>query len=270
MKKVSQSNRWKHRSFWITFLRYRFTRQSLLLAFTCLFCQSGYSYSVPNHKSLTQWAVDLARHCAKNDSTITRGYWFTDDSTTTTLSNSAIEFNVSQDKPWYKKNLWHFPADADGLHRRLATGADFAPYAWMITSTGFTEFTPFVHYLARTATLYNNDANLFRAIGALSHFVQDMAVPAHAIPIFHPIGAFGTDKFDDFPLVDIHSRLSKELMEEHTVCQQVLSTSPPSTVTVDMQDLHTSVSEGRAFINIARKKCVLALPVATTSSRRWL
>ena len=162
---------------------------ALCLVILILSTLKAHAYSLSNHQTITEDAVALINEC--------RSQQFI-----TTLDPSAqlgvlVKYNVHQDQLLRKARLWHFPYYAQYPPQKEATG-------WigntLVISTSFNVWTD---YLYQQALKANRHQTVYPAIGALLHYVQDVAVPAHAVPIFHPVRylppkADGFDSWDEF------------------------------------------------------------------------
>ncbi|TNC80239.1 MAG: hypothetical protein C9356_15030 [Oleiphilus sp.] len=145
------------------------------------------AYSISNHERLTRSAVDLLEYCAVPIHQA--------------LEDHLVKMNVKQDDLHRKPILWHFPPPIrnDRLDESARAKSWSRPFAsWLVLRTDFGLWTDYLHSTIENAT---DDPDILSAAGALLHFVQDMVVPAHAIPVFHPAGfTLKSDGFDDWSI----------------------------------------------------------------------
>jgi hypothetical protein len=111
--------------------------------------------------------------------------------------------------------LWHFPYTPSAQQgcdpcQARCYAKKFCPY-WInfCKHAVFRSFEPWLGYLFSELTRKQPAAAHYPALGALLHYVQDLAVPAHAVPIFHPEWLFGHDDFDNHAFHVDHQSLLK-------------------------------------------------------------
>jgi hypothetical protein len=142
------------------------------------------AYSLQNHETLTHESVALVsacQRCAGDRGPAIEG-----------LEALLVASNLAQDALHRKLMLWHFPRRAsDDLPGVLAK--------LLHTAVVCDHFEPWTDALWRRVVSGLPPEELYPALGAALHYVQDMAVPAHVVPVFHPAGLFDpTDAFDDY------------------------------------------------------------------------
>lgn len=162
-------------------------RNFYLVVFSIAAAFSGniYSFSVDNHKAITKLSVDLINDCGIKNSI--------SESDVDTL----VEYNVYQDKLLKKSILWHFPMPEDGSGNPVPDKKHASGYGKIVEETTFNRW---VDYLEDQASKEKDFEGRLPAIGAMLHFTQDLAVPSHAIPIFHPSKIANPDKLDNWDI----------------------------------------------------------------------
>lgn len=143
-----------------------------------LFTSVTQAYSVENHDAITRRAVKLVDSCRATK-------------TAPAIVEALVHYNLAQDallsKPW----MWHFPKVAPSAGCEGPRAA-----CWLVLHKSF---EPWTRELWRRAQSALTADQLYPALGAALHYVQDICVPAHAVPIFHPTGVTQiTDAFDDY------------------------------------------------------------------------
>ena len=178
-------------------------RQGLIVGLLLIFSLQAQAYSLKNHEQITRDASALINQCRQHK-------------LLTTLSPKAqlpvlIAYNLDQDQLLRKARLWHFPFDKHQPPLKSATG-------WvgntLVISTSFNLWTDYLFTQAQLARLHRE---VYPAMGALLHYIQDVSVPAHAVPIFHPVRYFppkadGFDswqQFNAYPWLQDEARLLK-------------------------------------------------------------
>jgi len=152
------------------------------------------AYSKDNHEFITRQAVDLLEACKIRD--IKEDY-----------VESMVRYNIGQDELTRKLLIWHFPAAAKGEEYR----SPLATFSLVSSFALDTNFEIWTTYLAKELNRSHATWTTYPALGALLHYVQDVSVPAHAIPIFHPSSYFPpqTDGFDNWSRFSGFSELSE-------------------------------------------------------------
>lgn len=198
-----------------------------------LACINSHGYSLQNHEQITRDAVKLINLCIQ-------------EKHVNTLNPSAqldvlIEYNLQQDQLWRKARLWHFPDNKQFPLEESAT-------SWIGNSLVIsTSFNVWSDYLASQARSSINHQEVYPAMGALLHYVQDVAVPAHAVPIFHPVrylppkadGFDSWDRFNPSPWLGDDAALKticKQLSSEDKSVADIISHTLESTRNNILQD----------------------------------
>lgn len=135
----------------------------------------GFSVSV--HEKITDAALQQIDRCAKKPGS-RWAHLSSVNETARTLLNAC---NVKQDEIFRKFALWHFYANGT---RRSGEGLPGYKLA------GDTTFDAYYARLVERMDAATEPREIYAAAGALLHFVQDVAVPAHVLPIFHPTLGF--------------------------------------------------------------------------------
>jgi len=144
---------------------------------------SLFAYSKSNHELITSEAAQVLGKC---------GY---ENIFSGTDLDTLIDYNKGQDKLLKKAMLWHFPMPAPGSDNAAPSKERAIGYGKIVEDTTFNNW---VRYLENQATQQESFKKRIPAIGAILHYLQDIIVPAHAVPIFHPTGIATKDKFDDW------------------------------------------------------------------------
>lgn len=154
-----------------------------------------FAFSVENHNIITKLSVDLINDCGiEND---------IKESDLDTL----VEYNLYQDKLLKKAILWHFPMPEEGSDNPIPNKKHASGYGKLVVDTTFNRWTD---YLEDQANKEQTFEDRLPAIGALLHFTQDLAVPAHAVPIFHPSKIANPDKLDDWDVKQLDLKKLKK------------------------------------------------------------
>lgn len=145
------------------------------------FAVDTYAYSKKNHENITREAATLAYSCSTSEES-------------PELVKALVDFNVDQDQLLRKTDLWHFPPPLDGQTPPSKSTR------WFVASllVQNTDYSVWVRYLVDS--IVENPQSAVAPAGALLHYLQDVVVPAHAIPVFHPVSLLPpkTDGFDDW------------------------------------------------------------------------
>lgn len=189
------------------------------------------AYSTDNHELLTREAVRLAKACKAIDASY--------------HEDTLVDFNLRQDQLLRKARLWHFPWSSprpgcDPCQSGCYT--DWCPYAglltgWVCDLAVFRAFDPWVNALAARSAGCLSEADLPRAIGALLHYLQDLAVPPHAVPVFHPttLSPFAHDEFDNYGFaIDLRALLAQRGAAQ--VCERVKAPGAIAQLLLEMRE----------------------------------
>jgi hypothetical protein len=153
---------------------------------------AGRAYSPSNHARLTARAVALYERCGQLAGAAARAV---------PLPIAILQhYNTRQDDLLSKSGLWHFPETApdEGCPGPF-------PLCQLVI---LRSYEPWTEDIWRRVIQTLPAAQLYPALGAALHYVQDLAVPAHAVPVFHPRGWLDLhDAFDEYTSWDNpHSR----------------------------------------------------------------
>ncbi len=150
--------------------------------------ETAQAFSVENHVELTTAAVAQVVACVSGYP----GRW--DHLRGVELPGRAellSTCNTKQDDLRRKVMMWHFPQ----------RGQPIPGSPWQAPFTaGATSFDQYFHDVATTLRTDVQAVEIYPAVGTLLHYLQDAAVPAHAVPIFHPSARWGGDNFDGYPV----------------------------------------------------------------------
>ena len=187
-----------------------YVRRVLCFVVIMLACIKSYGYSLQNHQQITRDAVKLINLCIQKKHIKTLN--------PSEQLDVLIEYNLQQDQLWRKARLWHFPDNKQFPLEKSAT-------SWMGNSLVIsTSFNVWSDYLASQARNSIDHQDVYPAMGALLHYVQDVAVPAHAVPIFHPVRYLPpkADGFDSWDSFNSYSWLDDDTALK-TICKQLSS-----------------------------------------------
>lgn len=202
----------------------------------------AHAYSKPNHKRITEAAVDLIQRCELpiqlNDKQV----------------STLVALNIGQDGIFRKMRLWHFPAPLPESNSPAPQKKRAWLYGKLVTETTFDRWVKYLDEHIRTQAELEQRLS---GIGALLHYVQDLAVPAHAVPIFHPSRIANGDKLDDWKKMQPDGPAL--LPATQTVCETI-STG--------------SVAEVSEFLNATRRATLISMqrslgPDCQGSNCRW-
>lgn len=142
------------------------------------------AYSVANHVALTSMAVRLVNKCRAEQGLNTPHL---DDY----LMGILEHYNAEQDQWKRKTGLWHFPPTPDD-----GDCPGPFPACLMVIERSYQPWVDSIWHQAEAGLAADK---LYPALGVALHYVQDLAVPAHALPVFHPAGLFHfSDGFDEY------------------------------------------------------------------------
>lgn len=142
------------------------------------------AYTVPTHEKLTRRASELLQRCGK--------YGVALPAPDSQVTRILRYYNAKQDDWLNKLALWHFPNVPQGEE----CPGPFPSCLFVIERS----FEPWTNHIWEQVQATLPPDQLYPALGAALHYVQDMAVPAHAIPVFHPEGLLhlfdGLDEYE--------------------------------------------------------------------------
>lgn len=170
-------------------------RGLLSLGLVLLAAGPARAFSVPNHERLTAKAVAQLRAC--------QGH-FPDPSLRQRISalsaaqEQLIACNRAQDCVVRKAAVWHFLRAAEGPRPDpMVQNVPVCPLEPTLR--------PWYLALAREteeALSVQASPEGYALLGGVLHFLQDMAVPSHVLPIFHPTHWVVNDAFDDYEIAE--------------------------------------------------------------------
>ena len=135
------------------------------------------------HPNLTQIAINLVNSCADRVPDL-KPYHIN-------RADYLIDLNVGEDNvTWSRLRDWHF------------YNPDRHGYRWVwILFLGWVDQSLYRTYSSIAYYIENppDSGAVFYYTGRALHYVEDMAVPAHIIPVFHPGWPYG-DSIDKYPL----------------------------------------------------------------------
>lgn len=187
---------------------------------------TAFAYSRDNHETITSSAVELFNAC------VDVGLPGVAVRVTPKEREALFDYNDRQDQLLRKWRLWHFPEGTPTPHK----SAGVWYYRWGVVHATWDQW---IRYLVSTTEPEATPDKLYPALGATLHYVQDLAVPAHAVPIFHPSGKFQThkDSFDNFEDYDADVPLEGEpltalceSLDDHSALEPLLANVRSSTL----------------------------------------
>jgi hypothetical protein len=138
----------------------------------------AHAFSVENHDKITDAAVNLLTTCN-----------VTGAQAIAARVATLKKCDRAQDALYRKVVLWHFYGRGQPLRGTFLEGD------WFSAENSFDRYYQTVADGLKTAA---GKRDAVGDVGALVHYVQDVCVPAHVIPIFHPSPLWSGDSFDDF------------------------------------------------------------------------
>jgi len=134
-----------------------------------------------------------------------------------TSSEPLVGCDRKQDDLFKKVALWHFYSPD------LDIEGSFWQVKWL---NGESSMEGFYRRLTERLLVAPDRAAIDATVGALLHYVQDAAVPAHVVPVFHPTLAGQQlhvgDKVDGFPFT------SPKPVTTEAECARLLDAPPPA------------------------------------------
>jgi hypothetical protein len=187
-------------------MRYRGTVASVSLV-VCLALTSfrAEAFSVTNHALITEAATRFIRSCIYADPE----RWATLD-TIDDHTGTLIACNLHQDDLARKSILWHFYGRGELIKGTVPQGE------WISVEDSFDSYYRMVVGQLKDAATKGMAVG---SVGALLHYVQDVCVPAHVIPIYHPKPLWNGDAFDGFPFQ------ATAMTSDPPTCERLLSSS---------------------------------------------
>jgi hypothetical protein len=163
------------------------TRSPALILLLAACAPKAFAFSKPNHILITEYSLRELARCTPQE---------------TVLWTSAGELTV------LGRRLTQLPADEDNITRERLDNwhfydrfrrADGAPGLRHWGASKNATLHPLYESLsAQMAQTYDATTRVL-LVGRLIHYLQDMAVPAHVLPVFHPRYGFQKDAVDSYP-----------------------------------------------------------------------
>ena len=157
-----------------------------------IFSGETHAYSVENHKKLTAVAIKVFNQCADNQ---TNNKWL--KSLNDVESFRLVDGSYSEDEDYFDKSTnWHF-YDREGLIGRESPLEIFKKIiAEPTMHPRFNQLEITVSNLVKIDGIRSWQP--YETVGKLIHYLQDVTVPAHVAPVFHPLNDGFGDSFDDY------------------------------------------------------------------------
>ncbi len=136
---------------------------------------------------------------------------------------ALIEGSSAEDEvDWRKRvEIWHFYDPT----RRLGDLSITKGRAFVRETTLHERFNELEIFTRQKMGIHGIDsAYLYRSLGRMVHYIQDVSVPAHIVPVFHPTPKYGKDKLDGYD-IDWDTLYRGEIFKKETtagVCQNML------------------------------------------------
>src|SRR5688572_23843474 len=164
-------------------------------------------YSVPNHEALTRFAVKQIDFCVAKHPDLAPGHVSAGLEVC-----SLVECNAAQDGAFEKIALWHFYSPDKELRSWLPIARDTKLDNWFAILSRELEAST------------KQPATAHEIVGALIHYLQDVTVPAHVLPIFHvpPMSdKFDKEAFHEPTLIDDKEKC-RALLDSKRLVNQIL------------------------------------------------
>jgi hypothetical protein len=152
-------------------------------------------FSLDAHETLTRKAIDQLVACADRfaDSDRLRPRI----AALRAAPDLLIQCNRDQDRLVRKAAVWHFlPAPG-----KPALDPDQQAVPVCPLEPSLRPWFAALAAVSEQAAGVNAGAEAYALLGAMLHYLQDMAVPTHVLPVFHPTRWISGDAFDDHPVV---------------------------------------------------------------------
>lgn len=152
------------------------------------------AYSVGNHKKISNIAINLYNKCAVQPAS---PRW-------SKPLNEAEAFRLvdgsySEDEDFFDKGTsWHFYDREGKIGRESILKVFSILVAEPSMHVRFNELETTAVDLVKIESL--RSWHLYDPVGKMAHYLQDVSVPAHVIPIFHPFKSKISDAFDNFKI----------------------------------------------------------------------
>jgi len=173
----------------------RFRIFLLISAFSIFMFKDVHAYSVKNHMILTVLAVEAYNHCGKIMPEKPRGF----EKIRPLEKYRLVNGNISEDEDKAGKlKRWHFYDRAGQLGRDSIVNI-FGFSGLIETPSLHARFDQLEIRADKQGAFVESHRRwrLYDVVGAMMHYIQDVTVPAHVVPIFHPKNFLG-DAFDRY------------------------------------------------------------------------
>lgn len=163
-----------------------------LILIVFIFTSKSYAYSVDNHKDLTRISIKIFNQCASDSF---EESWITPLDETEEFR--LIDGSYSEDEDYFDKTTnWHFYDREGSIGRESPLKIFKKIIAEPTMHSRFNQLEITVRNLVKIDGIRSWQP--YEAAGKLIHYLQDVTVPAHVVPIFHPLNDGFGDSFDDY------------------------------------------------------------------------
>ncbi len=179
-------------------MKYGLSVLIFVLSFHTFSTKEAFSYSKKNHTLITALAVEAYNRCGEKMNP--RPGWF---KTIDPLQKKRLLFgSIADDEDLSGKlKRWHFYDREGTLGRHSSIG--FPGLNLLIKETSLHARFDQLEITADKQTDFvgaKRAWRIFDTLGKIVHYIQDVTVPAHVIPIFHPGKTLPlADQFDNYP-----------------------------------------------------------------------
>lgn len=222
----------------------RMFKYLFIICFMLMGSMQVYAYEPQFHRQLSQEAVRQYNSCVPGDK-------FLSKNSADFVKFSRLEDNVLHNPK--RSREWHF----FNINSDLGLSEEGARIS---LNTRFNELRQILDGILENPVLEKFERNrLYKILGRMSHYVQDVSVPANVIPIYHRAGK--QDKFEAFP-VDIKSQQEYFDRNKDAICVEV-KTAPVD----DLYPLLESIS--RRTLMAAEQETFVLLSEKTRQQVPW-
>jgi hypothetical protein len=192
-----------------TQMRWR-CRMVLVVGLVAFTPAAARAFSLGNHKSLTQQAMNQIAACVSEHGAALPAEALKPSSEAARRfgPDLMVRCNRHQDCVVRKAVLWHFYPQSGHTLDPAAQDIRICPVE--------TNFNGWLATLEKEIGAAEDPAHVYALLGAILHYVQDVAVPSHVVPVMHPSRHGLGDKFDG-------SRAVVPLKRDSKFCEGLLS-----------------------------------------------